>query len=82
MSSTRDDACLLVTQANANDLTVTAYHWNAFGSTEGIPLNMGSLTIENGPVVTSLINRSAVHMIVLDFVARACRSHALDITRR
>ncbi|KAF8452837.1 hypothetical protein L210DRAFT_3499679 [Boletus edulis BED1] len=70
MSSTRDGACLLVTQAIANDLTVTAYHWNAFGSTEGIPLDMGSLTIENGHVVTSLINRSAVHMIVLDFEAR------------
>ncbi|KAF8122291.1 hypothetical protein EV363DRAFT_1404993 [Boletus edulis] len=80
VSSTPDGACLLVAQASANDLTVTAYHWNTFGSTEGIPLDLGSLTIENGPVVTSLINRSAVHVVVLDFEARACRSHALDIT--
>ncbi|KAF8428955.1 hypothetical protein L210DRAFT_3508644 [Boletus edulis BED1] len=80
VSSTPDGACLLVAQASANDLTVTAYHWNMFGSTEGISLDLGSLTIENGPVVTSLINRSAVHVVVLDFEARACRSHALDIT--
>ncbi|KAF8452913.1 hypothetical protein L210DRAFT_3617960 [Boletus edulis BED1] len=82
VSSTPDGACLLVTQANANDLTVMAYHWNTFGSTEGILLDLGSLTVENGPVVTSLINRSAVHVIVLDFEARACCSHALDITRK
>ncbi|KAF8122279.1 hypothetical protein EV363DRAFT_1274846 [Boletus edulis] len=82
VSSTPDGACLLVAQASANDLTVTAYHWNTFGSTEGIPLDLGSLTIENGLVVTSLINRSTVHVVVLDFEARTCRSHALDITRK
>ncbi|KAG6369029.1 hypothetical protein JVT61DRAFT_1964, partial [Boletus reticuloceps] len=82
VSSTPDGACLLVAQASTNNLTVTAYHWNMFGSTEGIPLDLGSLTIENGPVVTSLINRSTVHVVVLDFEARTCRSHALDITRK
>ncbi|KAF8548836.1 hypothetical protein OG21DRAFT_1448641 [Imleria badia] len=82
VGSTPDGACLLVAQANGNDLAVTAYHWNTFGSTEGIQLDLAPLTVENGPVVTSLINRTAVHVVVLDFEARACRSYALDITRK
>ncbi|KAF8419128.1 hypothetical protein L210DRAFT_3510849 [Boletus edulis BED1] len=82
VSSTPDGACLLVTQAKESQLAVTAYHWSAFGSTEGIPLELGSLTIEHRSIVTSLINRSAVHIVDLDFEAHACRSHALDITRK
>ncbi|KAG9310081.1 hypothetical protein JVU11DRAFT_9689 [Chiua virens] len=82
VSSTPDGACLLVTQAQGNELTMTAYHWSTFGSSEGTKLDLAPLTIENGPVVTSLINRTAVHVIMLDFEAHACRSHALDITRK
>ncbi|KAF8550994.1 hypothetical protein OG21DRAFT_1543721 [Imleria badia] len=80
--STPDGACLLIVQANGNDLAVMAYHWNTFGSTEGIQLDLAPLTVENGPAVTSLINRTAVHVVVLDLEAHACRSYALDITRK
>lgn len=82
VSSTPDGACLLVAQAHGSDLAVKAYHWSTFGSAEGILLDLAPLTIENGPVVTSLISRAAVHVVVLDFEAHACRSHALDITRK
>ncbi|KAI9571051.1 hypothetical protein HD554DRAFT_2017581 [Boletus coccyginus] len=82
VSSTPDGACLVVAQTQGNDLAVTAYQWSTFGSTEGIPLDLAPLTVENGPVVTSLVNRTAVHVVALDFEARACRSHALDITRK
>ena len=82
VSSTPDGACLLVAQAKGSDLAVTAYHWSTFGSTEGTPLDLAPLTVENGPVVTSLINRTAVHVVALDFDSHACRSHALDITRK
>jgi hypothetical protein len=82
VSSTPDGACLLVAQAKGSDLTVTAYHWSTFGSVEGIPLDLAPLTVESGPVVTSLISRSAVHVVALDFEVHACRSHALDITRK
>ncbi|KAF8548559.1 hypothetical protein OG21DRAFT_1422875 [Imleria badia] len=82
VSSTPDGACLLVTHAKENDLAVTAYHWSTFGSTEGIPLDLAPLIVESGPIVTSLISRTVVHLIVLDFEAHACRSHALDITRQ
>ena len=82
VSSTPDGACLLVAQAKGSDLAVEAYHWSTFGSTERIPLDLAPLSVENGPVVTSLISRTAVHVVVLDFEAHACRSHALDITRK
>jgi len=82
VTSTPDGACLLVAQAKGKDLTVTAYYWSTFGSTEGILLDLAPLTVENGPVVTSLVNRAAVHVVGLDFEAHACRSHALDITRK
>ena len=82
VSSTPDGACLLVAQAKGSDLAVTAYHWSTFGSTEGIPLDLAPLTIESGPIVTSLMNRTAVHVVALDFEVHACRSHVLDITRK
>ncbi|KAF8548149.1 hypothetical protein OG21DRAFT_1501183 [Imleria badia] len=82
VSSTPDGSCLLVAQAMGSDLVVTAYHWSTFGSTEGIPLDLAPLTVESGPMVTSLISRTAVHVVALDFEAHVCRSHALDITRK
>ena len=61
---------------------MTAYHWSTFGSTEGVPLELSPLTVEHGPIVTSLVGRTAVHVVALDFEAHACQSHAMDITRR
>ncbi|KAF8552259.1 hypothetical protein OG21DRAFT_1416462 [Imleria badia] len=81
VSSTPDGACLVVAQAKGSNLGVTAYHWSTFGSKEGIPLDLAPLTVENGSIITSLISRTVVHVVVLDFEARTCRSHALDITR-
>ena len=57
-------------------------HWNAFRSTEGIPLDSGPLTVENNPLMTSLISRTAVHVVFLDFEAHARRSCALDTARK
>ena len=82
VSSTPDGTCLLVAQAKGSDLTVAAYHWSTFGSTEGIPLDLAPLTVGNGPIVTSLNSRLAVHVVALDFEAHACRSYVLDITRK
>ncbi|KAG8215603.1 hypothetical protein J3R82DRAFT_7468 [Butyriboletus roseoflavus] len=82
VSSTPDGACLLVAQTRGSDVLVTAYHWSTFGSTEGTPLDLAPLTVKNGLVVTSLISRTAVHIVVLDFETHACRSQALDITRK
>ena len=82
VSSTPDGACLLVAQGNGSDLSVTAYHWSTLGSTQGTPLGLAPITVENCLVVTSLISRTAVHVVALEFDAHVCRSHALDITRK
>ena len=82
VGSTPDGACLLVAEAHGSDMLLTAYPWSTFGSTEGIPLDLAPLTMDSGLIVTSLIRRTAVHVVVLDFEAHTCRSHALDITRK
>ena len=82
MHSTPDGSCLLVSFEHGAELTLTAYHCDSFGSTEGIQLNIPNLPVGEFFVVTSLISRTIVHLLWMDFSARKCRSYALDITRR
>ncbi|KAI6035786.1 hypothetical protein EDC04DRAFT_2604872 [Pisolithus marmoratus] len=79
---TADGSCILVIHSNESELAITAYHWNSFGSTEGIALNIPDLSVGEPLVVTSLIKRTAVHLLKLDLPTRCCQSYALDITRR
>ncbi|KIO11026.1 hypothetical protein M404DRAFT_127237 [Pisolithus tinctorius Marx 270] len=80
--SAPDGSCVLVSHELGTGHTLTAYHWDSFGSTEGIELNVPSLPVGEPFVVTSLVSKSAVHLLWLDFSARRCQSYALDITRR
>ena len=80
--STPDGSCLLVSSEHGAELTLTAYHRDSFGSTEGIEIKIPNLPVGESFVVTSLISRTAVHLLWLDFSARKCQSYALDITRR
>ncbi|KAI6143615.1 hypothetical protein BKA82DRAFT_2416446 [Pisolithus tinctorius] len=79
---TPDGSCVLVLQPHESELAVTAYHWSSFGSTEGISLNIPDLPVGEPLVVTSLIKRTAVHLLKLDLSTCCCQSYALDITRR
>ncbi|KAI5998961.1 hypothetical protein F5J12DRAFT_286001 [Pisolithus orientalis] len=80
--SAPDGSCVLVSHENGTGHALTAYHWDSFGSTEGIELNVPSLPVGEPFVVTSLVSKSAVHLLWLDFSAGRCQSYALDITRR
>ncbi|KAI6101021.1 hypothetical protein EDD16DRAFT_1844403 [Pisolithus croceorrhizus] len=80
--STPDGSCLLVSYDHEAGRTLTAYHWDSFGSTEGIELNTPALPVGEPFVITSLISRTAVHLLWLDFSTNRCQSYALDITRR
>jgi hypothetical protein len=82
VSSTPDGSCLLVAQARGSDMAITAYQWDTFGFTDGIALDIPDLHVVDHLLVTSLISRSAVHLVTLDFLAHTCQSYALDITRR
>ncbi|KAI6143616.1 hypothetical protein BKA82DRAFT_3983845 [Pisolithus tinctorius] len=80
--STPDGSCLLVSHEHGGGHALTAYHWDSFGSTKGIELNMPGLPVGEPFVVTSLITRTAAQLLWLDFSTRRCQSYALDITRR
>ncbi|KAL4072279.1 hypothetical protein J3A83DRAFT_4092477 [Scleroderma citrinum] len=80
--STPDGSCLLVSSGNVTEPALIAYHWNSFGSTDGTELNIPDFPAGEAFVVTSLISRTAVHLLWLDISSRKCQSYALDITRR
>ncbi|KIJ64834.1 hypothetical protein HYDPIDRAFT_111462 [Hydnomerulius pinastri MD-312] len=80
--STPDGSCLLVAQIRGSETSITAYHWSTFGSTEGIALDIPNLPVGDALLATSLISRTSVHLVTLDFSAHACQSYVLDITRK
>lgn len=80
--STPDGSCLITAHARGSDLTLTAYHWSTFGSTNGIPLEVPDLPLDQPLLLTSLSSRNIVHLVTLDIDTQSCRSIALDITRK
>ncbi|OAX36473.1 hypothetical protein K503DRAFT_802014, partial [Rhizopogon vinicolor AM-OR11-026] len=80
--STPDGSCLVVAHVRGSELTLTAYHWSTFGSTDGITLDIPDLPLDQPLLLTSLINRNIVHLVALDTNANSYRSFALDITRK
>ncbi|KAG2340343.1 hypothetical protein BDR05DRAFT_889963 [Suillus weaverae] len=80
--STPDGSCLITSHVRGSDLTLTAYHWSTFGSTDGIPLAIPDLPLDQPLLLTSLTSRNIVHLVTLDIDTRSCRSMALDITRK
>ncbi|KAG2136636.1 hypothetical protein DEU56DRAFT_857679 [Suillus clintonianus] len=80
--STPDGSCLIAAHVRGSNLTLTAYHWSTFGSTDGIPLEIPDLPSDQPLLLTSLTNRNIVHLVTLEIDTQSCRSIALDITRK
>ncbi|KAG1848072.1 hypothetical protein DFJ58DRAFT_746884 [Suillus subalutaceus] len=81
--STPDGSCLITAHVCGSDLFLTAYHWSTFGSTDGIPLEIPDLPLDQPLLLTSLTSsRNIVHLVSLDVDTQSCRSIALDITRK
>ncbi|OJA15113.1 hypothetical protein AZE42_09078 [Rhizopogon vesiculosus] len=80
--STPDGSCLITAHARGSDLALTAYHWRTFGSTDGIPLDILDLPVDQPLLLTSLTSRNIVHLVALDVDAQSCQSFALNITRK
>ncbi|KAJ7781844.1 hypothetical protein DFH07DRAFT_389440 [Mycena maculata] len=77
--SSPDGACLFVSYQGDHGLLFRAYHWNTFGSSQGIDL--GPLPVPSSSLVlTSLANRRHVHLVGMDSDLGLCKSLALDIT--
>ena len=79
--STPDGSCLLVLHTDDLGPSLTAYHLETFGSTEGIAIDVPDFPLE-GAVLTSIVNRGRVFLIGLDIHAQAVKSVAIDITKK
>ncbi|KAH8986525.1 hypothetical protein EDB86DRAFT_2809505 [Lactarius hatsudake] len=79
--SSPDGSSLLVLQTQDSGPSLTAYHWETFGSTDGIPLEVPDFPLE-GAVLTSLGSRGNIFLMGLDVDAQCVKSIAIDITRK
>jgi hypothetical protein len=76
-----DGACLLTLHTQGKQPSLTAYHWETFGSTTGIALDVPKFPLQ-GAVLTSLVNRGRVFLLGLDVDAASVKSIAIDITKK
>ncbi|KAH9056526.1 hypothetical protein EDB87DRAFT_1636600 [Lactarius vividus] len=79
--SSPDGSCLLILQTQDSGLSLIAYHWETFGSTNGIPLEVPEFPLE-GAVLTSMCTRGNIFLVGLDVDAQCVKSIAIDITRK
>ena len=85
VGSTPDGSCLCSIGANADGgFTIEAYHWASFGSKTAHEINIPNLKqVSAGTIsLTSFVDRSRVHLLVLDLQSSRCRSFALDVTKK
>ena len=80
--SSPDGSCFLVVTSDGASTSIVAYHWSAFGSTDGMPLPIADWAGHSNLVISSLVRRSAVYLLKLDLSTHTCSSVALDITRK
>ncbi|KAN0136209.1 hypothetical protein V8E53_006069 [Lactarius tabidus] len=78
--SSPDGSCLLVLQTQNLGKSLTAYHWETFGTTSGISLEVPEFPLE-GAVLTSMGSRGNAFLMGLDVDAQCVKSIAVDITR-
>ena len=82
--SAPDGSCLLILHTHNSPNSgpsLTAYHMETFGSTEGIPIEVPDFPLK-GAVLTSIRNRGRAFLIGLDIHAQAVKSIAIDITKK
>ncbi|KAI9434837.1 hypothetical protein H4582DRAFT_1855657 [Lactarius indigo] len=79
--SSPDGSCLLVLQIQDSGLSLTAYHWETFGSTNGILLEVPEFPFD-GAVLTSMCSRGNIFLLGLDVDAQCVKSIAIDITKK
>ncbi|KAI0723140.1 hypothetical protein C8Q76DRAFT_671490 [Earliella scabrosa] len=84
--TTPDGSCFFAVDPASPDsdqLTLRAYHWSSFGSSEGIEVVLPELFRGlNNFVLTSFLSRNNVYLLGLHPEEHALRSVAFNITRR
>ncbi|KAI9453856.1 hypothetical protein BJY52DRAFT_1189313 [Lactarius psammicola] len=79
--SSPDGSCLFVLHTHDSGPSLTAYHWETFGSTGGIALDVPEFPLE-GAVLTSMVSRGRVFFLGLDTNSQAVKSVVIDITKK
>ncbi len=79
--SSPDGSCLFVLQTHDSKPSLTVYHLETFGSSEGITLDVPDFPLEGG-VLTSMVSRGCIFFLNLDIAIRALKSIAIDITKK
>ncbi|KAK0239018.1 hypothetical protein EDD85DRAFT_769081 [Armillaria nabsnona] len=79
--SSPDGACLLLAYTREDQTTLQAYHWNSFGSSHEITLQLPP-GVSNDCILSSFVNRNCIHLISLDEHSQSCSSVVLDITKK
>ncbi|KAF8490084.1 hypothetical protein F5888DRAFT_1808365 [Russula emetica] len=79
--SSPDGSCFLTLHNHDSKQSLTAYHWETFGSTHGIPLDVPEFSLQ-GAVITSMVSRGCIFLISLDVDTGLVRSIAIDITKK
>ena len=79
--SSPDGSCLLTHHTRDKQPSLTAYHWETFGSTTGIALDVPEFPLQ-GAVLTSLVSRRRVFLLGLDEDAGSVKSIAIDIAKK
>ncbi|KAK0446846.1 hypothetical protein EV421DRAFT_1707226 [Armillaria borealis] len=79
--SSPDGACLLLAYTREDQTTLQAYHWNSFGSSHEITLQLPP-GFSNDCILSSFVNRNCIHLISLDEHSQSCSSVILDITKK
>jgi hypothetical protein len=79
--STPDGSCFLALHEQDSKQSLTAYHWETFGSTPGIPLEAPEFSLWGG-VLTSMVSRGCIFLIGVDIDTGYVRSIAIDITKK
>ncbi|KAH9047539.1 hypothetical protein EDB83DRAFT_2267127 [Lactarius deliciosus] len=79
--SSPDGACLVTLHTQGKQPSLTAYHWETFGSTAGIALDVPKFPLQ-GAVLTSLASRGRVFLLGLDVDTASVKSIAIDITKK
>ncbi|KAI0250860.1 hypothetical protein BJV78DRAFT_1282923 [Lactifluus subvellereus] len=79
--SSPDGSCLIALHTQDSPPLLTAYHWETFGSTGGIPLDVPDFPLQNS-VLTSIVSRGRIFLVGLDSDTGSAQSIAIDITKK
>ncbi|TDL23180.1 hypothetical protein BD410DRAFT_721351 [Rickenella mellea] len=79
--SSPDGSCLIALFKESGVTRVVAHHWNSFGSKAGFPFDLPD-DLKDAELISSVVQRSNVHLLGISLRQGTCNSRRLKITRQ